>query len=206
MTAAAAARKWWAAQQQRSGVPVPVHAAGDGNFIACFAPFLPAFVAAAMILCAAAGFTVTRLSENRTAVEQHEALAQALDEFHARFGDIDAPDDIQLRTIVRRSGLSDLRFDANSTGDANRELQSLHDARGRIVGWFSWPGDRGIVGVMNWLWGILALLGATLALCAVFVVRNARQLSQSLDRSTETVRKLTSQDQLTGLPNQRHDA
>ena len=203
MTAAAAARKWWAAQRQRSGVSAPAHAAGDGNLIARFAPFLPAFVAAAMIVCAAAGFTVTRLSENRTAVEQHEALAQALDEFHARSGDIDAPDDVQLRTIVRRSGLSDLRFDANPTGDGNRELQSLHDARGRIVGWFSWSGDRGIVGVMNRLWGILALLGATLALCAVFVVRNARQLSQSLDRSTETVRKLTSQDQLTGLPNHR---
>ena len=148
---------------------------------------LAGFVAAAMMLCAAAGFTVTRLSENRAAVEQHEALAQALDEFHARFGDVDAPDDIQLRAIVRRSGLSDLRFDANPTGDGNRELQSLHDARGRIVGWFSWADDRGIIGVMNRLWGILALLGAALGLCAVFVVRSSRRLSQSLDRSAETV-------------------
>ena len=93
--------------------------------------------------------------------------------------------------------------DANPTGDGSRELQSLHDARGRIVGWFSWAGDRGIIGVMNRLWGILALLGAALGLCAVFVVRSLRRLSQSLDRSTETVRKLTSQDPLTGLPNHR---
>ncbi len=203
MTAAAAARKWWAARRQRAGASAPTHAAGNGNSIARLAPFLPAFVAAAMMLCAAVGFTVTRLSENRVAVQQHEALAQALDEFHERFGDVDAPDDIQLRAIVRRSGLSDLRFDANPTGDGNRELQSLHDARGRIVGWFSWAGDRGIIGVMNRLWGILALLGAALGLCAVFVVRSLRRLAQSLDRSTETVRKLTSQDPLTGLPNHR---
>ncbi len=179
MTAAAAARKWWAAQRQRSGASAAAHAAGDGKLIARIAPFLPAFVAGAMMLCAAVGFTVTRLSENRVVVEQHEALARALDEFHARFGDIDAPDDIQLRSIVRRSGLADLRFDANPTGDGDRELQSLHDARGRIVGWFSWPGDRGIVGVMNRLWGILALLGAALALCAVFVVRRCRGSSRS---------------------------
>jgi len=201
MTAAAVARKWWAAQRQRLSASAPTHVGGDGQFNARIAP--PAFVAGAMVFCAAAGFAVTRLSEGRLAVEQHVALAQGLDEFHARFGDIDGSDDIQLRTIVRRSGLADLRFDANPTGDGSRELQSLHDARGRIVGWFSWSGDRGLIGVMNRLWGSLALLGATLALCAVFVVRSTRQLSRSLDRSAETVRKLTSRDPLTGLPNHR---
>jgi len=165
--------------------------------------FLPLFFAGAMMVCAAAGFTVTRISESRVEGEQHAALARALDEFHARFGDIDAPDDVQLRSIVRRSGLADLRFDANLTGGGGRELQSLHDARGRIVGWFSWAGDRGLIDVMDRLWGILALVGAALAFCTGFTMRVARQLSRSLDRSTETVRKLTSQDPLTGLPNQR---
>ena len=202
MTAAAAARKWWAAQRQRSGA-LAAAPAGDDKLTARIAPFLPAFIAGVMMLCAAVGFAATRLSESRVVVEQHEALARALDEFHARFGNIDAPDDVQLRSIVRRSGLADLRFDANPTGDGDRELQSLHDARGRIIGWFSWPGDRGLVGVMDRLWGILALLGAALAVCAVLVVRGVRQLSRSLERGAETARKLTSQDLLTGLPNHR---
>ena len=51
--------------------------------------------------------------------------------------------------------------------------------------------------------GLLAAVGAALALCAFFAVRAARRLCASLDRSTETVRKLTSQDALTGLPNHR---
>ncbi len=201
MTAAAAAREWWAAQWRRSRASSA--AGADGKAIARVALFLPLCVAVVMILGAAAGFTITRISENRIGDEQHKALARALDEFHARFGDIDAPDDVQLRSMVRRSGLADLRFDANPTGDAGRELQSLHDARGRIVGWFSWTGDRHLIDVVDRLWGILALVGAALALCAGIAVRGALQLSRSLERSTEAVHKLTSQDPLTGLPNHR---
>jgi diguanylate cyclase (GGDEF)-like protein len=202
MTAAAAAREWWAAQWRRSRASSAA-GADDGKAIARVALFLPLCVAVVMILGAAAGFTITRISENRIEDEQHKALARALDEFHARFGDIDAPDDVQLRSMVRRSGLADLRFDANPTGDAGRELQSLHDARGRIVGWFSWTGDRHLIDVVDRLWGILALVGAALALCAGIAVRGALQLSRSLERSTEAVHKLTSQDPLTGLPNHR---
>ena len=56
---------------------------------------------------------------------------------------------------------------------------------------------------MDRLWGLLALVGVVLGLCALLVMRAARQLLRSLDRSAETVRKLTSQDPLTGLPNHR---
>ncbi len=204
MTAAAAARKWWAAHRLRSRESAPLSAGDHKNIKAArIVLFMPLFLAGAMILCAAIGLAVTRLSESRIEGEQHAALQQALDEFHARFGDVDAPDDIQLRSIAHRAGLGDLRFDAMPTGDGGRELQSLHDARGRIVGWFSWVVDRGLVGATERLWGFLAIIGAALGLCALLGVRAARQLSRSLDRSAETVRKLTSQDMLTGLPNQQ---
>jgi diguanylate cyclase (GGDEF)-like protein len=155
------------------------------------------------MLCAALGFAFTRLSESRIEAAQHAALVQALDEFHAQFGDVDAPDDIQLRSIARRSGLADVRFDANPAVDAGRELQSLHDARGRIVGWFSWIPDRGLLGAMDRFWGVLTVAGFALALCGFIALRATRQLSRSLDRSAEAVRKLTHQDALTGLPNHR---
>jgi diguanylate cyclase (GGDEF)-like protein len=178
-------------------------AEGSKTTIARIALLLPLFVAGAIMLCAATGFTASRLSESRIEAEQRAALQQALDEFHAQFGDVDAPDDMQLRTIARRSGLGDLRFDANPIADSGRALQSLHDQRGRIVGWFSWVGDRGLMGAMDQLWGLLALVGAALGLCALLAMRAARQLLRSLDRSAEAVRKLTSQDPLTGLPNHR---
>jgi diguanylate cyclase (GGDEF)-like protein len=201
--AAAAARRWWAADRQRLLAPMRGSAVSATTTTARIALLLPLFVAGAMMLCAATGFTVSRITESRIEGQQRAALQRALDEFHAQFGDFDAPDDVQLRTIARQSGLGDLRFDANPTGDGGRALQSLHDTRGRIVGWFSWVGDRALMGALDWLWGLLALVGAVLGLSALLVMRAARQLLRSLDRSAETVRKLTSQDPLTGLSNHR---
>jgi diguanylate cyclase (GGDEF)-like protein len=204
MVAAAAARKSWAAPRQPSRAATPLSAAEFKNIRAArIALFLPAFFAGAVLLCAATGFAFTRLSEGRIEAEQHMALQVALDEFHAQFGDIDAPDDVQLRSIAHRAGLGDLRFDAGPTGEGGRQMQSLHDARGRIVGWFSWVVDRGLVGAMDRLWGVLAAIGFVLGLCALFAVRAGRQLSRSLGDSAEAVRKLINQDVLTGLPNHR---
>jgi diguanylate cyclase (GGDEF)-like protein len=200
MAVVAAARGEWAARRLRNGESAP-----DGGetrlTIARIAWFLPLFISCAVMLCAAIGFTFTRISESRIEAEQHTALMRALDEFHTQFGNVDAPDDAQLRSIVRRSGLADLRFDANPTGEAGRQFQSLHDGRGRIVGWFSWIGNRGIVGTMERFWGVTAIVGFLLALCGLLVLRAASQLSRSLDHSSEMVRKLQDQDALTGLPN-----
>ena len=143
------------------------------------------------------------ISKGHVEAEQHAALQQALDEFHVQFGDIDAPDDVQLREIARSSRLGDLRFDANPIGEAGRTMQSLHDPRSRIVGWFSWAGDNEFIAAMDRLWGLLALVGAILAGCTFIAMRAARHVLRSLNRSAEDVRKLTTQDPLTGLPNQR---
>ena len=165
--------------------------------------FLPAFLAGAMIVFAAIGFAVTQLGESRLQAEQHAALRLALDEFGGASGDVGQFDDARLRLIERRAGVTDLRFDAAPTPDAGRELQSLHDARGRIVGWFSWMADSAHFRAMDRLWALLAAVGAALALCAVLAVRGLQALLRSLESSTETVRKLTRQDELTSLPNHR---
>jgi diguanylate cyclase (GGDEF)-like protein len=202
MAVVAAARRGWAARRLRNDVSAP-DGEGARLTIVRIAWFVPLFVSCALMLCAAIGFTFTRMSESRVEAEQFAALAQALDEFHTQFGDVDAPDDVQLRTIARRSGLADLRFDANPTGQDGRRFQSLHDGRGRIVGWFSWAGNRGIVGTMERFWGVMAIVGFLLALCGLLVLRAASQLSRSLNRSSEMVRRLKDQDPLTGLPNHR---
>jgi len=204
MMAVAAARKWWAARRRRSRLS-PRARGNDGGSIngARFALFAPLLLAGAVMLCAAIGFAVTQVSEGRLEAAQHAALQRALDEFHAEFGDVDAPDDVQLRRIAHRAGLGDLRFDADPTGEGGRQVQSLHDARGRIIGWFSWVADGALVGAIDRLWGLLAAIGAVLALCGFLAVRASQRLVHSLDQSAETVRKLTSQDVLTGLPNHR---
>jgi len=204
MTAVAAARPLWAALRRRPRDAASFSATrGQGAKAARIALFLPVCLAGAMMLSAGIGFALTWLSESRMQTAQHAALLQALDEFHAQFGDIDAPDDFQLPAIARRAGLADLRFDANPTEAGARQVQSLHDARGRIVGWFSWGSNGALFEIVSGLWGLLAVIGAALGLCSLLAVRASKDLVRSLDRSAETVRKLTSQDALTGLPNQR---
>jgi diguanylate cyclase (GGDEF)-like protein len=205
MAAAAAARKWRAARRQASHEAAAGWAvAGRHTVMVRVALSLPLAIGAAMILCAGLGFAAARLGDSHIDIEQHAALAHALDEFHAKFGDgVEVPDDAQLRDVARRSGLVDLRFDANPGDDAARNLQSVHDARGRIVGWFSWAGNRGVVDTLDRVWALLAVLGAAMLLCGLWIFRAVWQLKRSLDSNIETVRRLNSQDLLTGLPNHR---
>jgi diguanylate cyclase (GGDEF)-like protein len=202
MAAAAAARKWWAAHRRRSPEPTRLSTPdGTDTKAARITLFLPVFLAGAMILCAAIGFAATQLSASHIEAERHAALRQALDEFGAASDNVEKLDDAQLRRIERRAGVQDLRFDAEPTRDDGRELQSVHDARGRIVGWFSWVADGALVRAMDRLWGLFGAVGAVLAVAALLAVRASQQLLRSLDHNSETLRKLTSQDALTGLPN-----
>jgi hypothetical protein len=133
-----AARQWWAARRLRRSRPASRPKGAEKATVARLGLVLALAVVGAILFCAATGFTATRISTGHVEAVQRAALQQALDEFHAQFSNINAPDDVQLRQIARHSGLADLRFDANPIGEAGRTLQSLHDPRGRIVGWFSW--------------------------------------------------------------------
>ena len=165
--------------------------------------FLPALLAGALILCAAIGFAVTRLNASHIEVQEHAALRRTLDELQAAIGDINNVNDAQLRFIEHRAGLKDLRFDAGPAGGAGRELQSLHDARGRIIGWFSWVADNALVRAIDRVWGLLTAIGAVFGIAGFLAMRASRQLLRSLDRSGKAAHKLFGQDALTGLPNHR---
>jgi diguanylate cyclase (GGDEF)-like protein len=160
-------------------------------------------LALAVIACAAAGLSAARHDDARHLEEGHRALEAALTELHLDIRGIDHVDKEQLAEIERRAGLNDLRFDADLTSDSGREAQSLHDAQGRIVGWFSWAPDRALIRIMNWLWGVAGLCGALLALAAALTLGATRRMNKSLRRSADTVHRLATQDPLTGLPNRR---
>ena len=163
--------------------------------------YLPVFLACATLFCAAIGFAVTQFSERHVAAEQRSALRGALDDYRQAYGDIERLDTADLRNIQRHAGLQDLRFNLDPAADGGRQIQSLHDTRGRIIGWLSWVSDGALIGAMNRLWALLAVIGTVFVLGGFFAVRAARGVAQALDRSNEMMRKLTSQDPLTGLPN-----
>jgi diguanylate cyclase (GGDEF)-like protein len=204
MKAVAAARQLWALRrpQARAG-------AQPGRERRPAAPITRALMlslvllAAATVACAAVGLAVTQYNDQRMVAERHLALARALDELHAAVRDNHRFDDRQVRLIERRSELADLRFSADPPLEPGREIQSLQDAQGRIVGWFSWVPDRGMILAMDWLWGFAGALAAVIVLLAVLARRATQRLARLLAGANETVRKLTGEDAVTGLSNQR---
>jgi diguanylate cyclase (GGDEF)-like protein len=201
MKAVAAARIWWAAVRRRSREP------SGGSVLHAAASHLSSYalmiLAVAMLACAVAGFSVTLHEDSRQAAERHAALQLALDEFYAASGRAEHFDGSQIAFIARRAGLQDLRFDTDDGATAGREVQSVHDAQGRILGWFSWAPDRSLIRALIWLWGFTGGFGAALGLCAFFAAGLIQRLAHSLAVNLRTIRKLTSEDELTGLPNHR---
>jgi diguanylate cyclase (GGDEF)-like protein len=198
-----AARQWWAAHRLRQSGPTGRPDITPRATSARFALLLPLAGVGAILLCAATGFAATRITQALVEAEQRTALQQALDEFRAQVSGADTPDDVQLRQIAHRSRLADLRFDPSPLGEGGWTVQSLHDERGRIIGWFSWAGHRGFVAAMDRLWSLLALLGAALGIGALIATHASRHVLRSLNRSAEDERKLTTEDQLTALPSRR---
>ena len=199
VAAAARNRRAW----RRLGGPPGRPGIIAGRNVARIATFLLVVLAGAVIACAAIGLTVTQRTGAQRQAEQHAALQAALSELHAVFGDTDRFEPAQLRLIERHAGIADLHFDTDLGADNGREVQSMQDAGGRIIGWFSWAPDHAFIGAMDQLWGIAAALGIVLGICAVLALRATLRLTAALARSTKIIGKLTTQDALTGLPNRR---
>ncbi|MGC1445037.1 MAG: bifunctional diguanylate cyclase/phosphodiesterase [Xanthobacteraceae bacterium] len=174
-----------------------------GRNIARITTFLLLLLALAVIGCAAAGLSAAQRNAARQTAAQHRSLEAALDELHLGSGETDHVDSAQVTLIERRSGLNGLRFDAELTADGGREVQSLHDPQGRIIGWLSWAPDRALAATMNWLWGAAGLFGILLALASALALGVTQRLIRSFHRNVDLVRKLTTQDPLTGLTNRR---
>jgi diguanylate cyclase (GGDEF)-like protein len=201
MKAAAAARTRWAAFRRRPREPKG--AAALRAAAAHLSSYVLMALAVALLAGAVAGFAVTTREDQRLASERHAALELALDEVRGEFGDTDGFDDTRLPLIARLAGLRDLRFDTDQDGAAGREVQSLHDVHGRIVGWFSWAADRRLIRAEIWLWCLVGALGAALGISAFLAAVLIQRLARLLSGSLKTIRKLTREDALTALPNAR---
>ena len=213
MRAVAAARTWWAARRSKHVRKGGIF--GDGYVADAatlstkslhtvrIASLSLLLLAAAAIACAVIGLLVTQSYDQRLAAGQQVALHRALDDLRPIFSDATRFDEAALRLIEQRSGLAGLRFGVDPVPDSGREVQSVQDAHGRIVGWFSWVPDRAFIRVMDWLWSVAGATGIALALFATVTARASLQLAGAFGKSIEAVRRLTSEDALTGLPNQR---
>src|SRR5262245_60196361 len=99
-----------------------------------------AFVLSVAILCAIAVATMVRQADERHALERRAALLSAIAGVRNAGANFAAIEPRHLSYIERVAALKDLRFEAEPR-PGTRELQSVIDGNGRIIGWFSWLPD-----------------------------------------------------------------
>ena len=107
-----------------------------------------------------------------------------------------------IRGLEQTWGLKDLRFETEPALD-RREVQSVIDGNGRIVGWFSWEPDRPLTQALPRLGPLVAVIGLALVAFAAVAIWLVRRSTRELAASEQRAWKLAHEDPLTGLPNRR---
>jgi diguanylate cyclase (GGDEF)-like protein len=161
-----------------------------------------AFVLSAALFCAIAGTTMVRQADERQASERRAALLSAIADVRNAGVDFAAIEPPHLSYIERVAGLKDLRFEAEPQ-PGTRELQSVVDGQGRIIGWFSWLPEGSLSNAMSGLGPLLALTGLCLVGFAGLALWQVQRTLASLTRSEQVAWTLAYEDMLTGLPNHR---
>ncbi len=109
-----------------------------------------------------------------------------------------------MTVIEAASGLKNLRFDTELVTDNGREMQSMLDRNGRILGWFSWERERPATAMMHRLLPFAALIALGLLGFAALTMWQLSRLGGKLAMSERQVQKLECEDALTGLPNHNY--
>jgi diguanylate cyclase (GGDEF)-like protein len=107
-----------------------------------------------------------------------------------------------IGVFEKMSGVAALAFDAEAP-HGGRDVHSLIDAQGRIVGWLSWQREHP---TMDAVVRLLPLLGAVAAMLVLFAASAIRQLGRAtrrLQTSEAEAHKIAYEDPVTGLPNRR---
>ena len=110
-----------------------------------------------------------------------------------------------LQTLARTAALRDLRFETEPTM-ADRELHSIVDDQGRIVGWLSWRTPGMLDDMPAMFWALLGLAGLGIIGFSAFAFGQIRSNVVALEASERRAWSLAHEDGLTGLPNYRHIA
>ena len=164
---------------------------------------LALLVVAATIICGVLGLVLADEADNRLDAEHRRALRGAIEALQAGSSERSRIEPASIRVLEHVSGLKDLRFESDPP-DAGRDVQSLVDANGRIIGWFSWEAERPATALMLRLLPLAMLIAAGLLGFAGLAMWQLNRLGFMLARSEQTVHKLAHADPITGVSNQHH--
>jgi diguanylate cyclase (GGDEF)-like protein len=105
-----------------------------------------------------------------------------------------------VAVLEKTSGVEALRFDTEPA-HTNRDVMSLMDAQGRIVGWMAWTAQSPTLAAITRMMPLLVLVAACFIGFVGLAIRQAQRSSRELAaREAEAIRT-AGEDSLTGLPN-----
>ncbi len=163
---------------------------------------LALFVLTLALFCGIVGTVLVQKADDRQELERRTALLGAVEDLRSSGADFSSLDPRAIRGIERTAGLKDLRFETEPVvGD--RDVQSVLDRNGRIVGWFSWEPDRSLSNALSRLNPLLAFTGGLLICFAGIALWQVRRAVHDLGTSEQRAWRLAHEDMLTGLPNHR---
>jgi diguanylate cyclase (GGDEF)-like protein len=175
---------------------------GEPAVLRVIAP-LALLVMIATVICVGFGFMLARQSDNALEAERRQSLAGAVEALRAASPNPARVEPGFVHVLERISGLKGLRFESEPVG-GGRDVQSLLDQKGRIVGWFSWEPERPATAMMTRLLPLAVLIALGLVGFAALAMWQLSRLGLLLARSERHVQRLEYEDVLTGLPNHNH--
>lgn len=172
---------------------------GEAALVKLMSP-LAMVIVAATVLCGVLGFVLAQQADDDLQNAQRQALRGAIEALQAASPDLSDVDPKLLHILESASGLKGLRLAEEPPAGA-REVQSLLDAKGRIVGWFTWEPERPATATMMRLLPFGGLIALGLLGFALLAMWQLRRLGALLAHSTREVQRLAFEDPVTGLPN-----
>ncbi len=157
-------------------------------------------VLAAIVACTGLAWVLARQADDYLEAEHRRALAGAVQALQAVSPDLAKVEPALITLLERASGLKALKFEREPAA-RGRELQSMLDRNGRIIGWFSWEPERPATGMLLRLLPFAAAIALGLSGFAGLAVWQLRRLGSELAQTEQHVERLEYQDTLTGLPN-----
>jgi diguanylate cyclase (GGDEF)-like protein len=162
---------------------------------------LALLVLIATIACSVLAFVLARQADDHREAQHRQALRSAIEALQAVSPDLSQVEPKLILILERASGLKDLKFNEDPP-PGDHEVLSLIDAKGRIVGWFSWEAERRGTAMMTRLLPFAALIAFGLFGSASLALWQLNRLGFLLANSERRVRQLEHEDPTTGLPNQ----
>jgi diguanylate cyclase (GGDEF)-like protein len=161
---------------------------------------LAVVLVAVTIACLGLGFVVARQADDRVEDGHRQALRGAVEALQAVAPDLSGDDPRLMRILEEASGLKGLRFD-DGLPDGDREIQTLLDRNGRIVGWLNWSPQRSATATMNGISPLAVLIALGFVSLLIAALWQLRRLDRRLTTSQQQIRRHLQVEPITGLPN-----